>query len=214
MFSILSDCLCLWFLQTQNYFLGCFLLKFGLSVCAYLLVFGFTLQSVCPADTILTLNNNTIINCSSIFTPSKPSEDFLQWFGELSNGLLLTQKLMAGFFVLHTVVISLSYVHRSQPLWRKSPFNNTWWCLTVPFVLLGQGVQGTVDYQLWRDHGSHLSFSLANIPLEVWLLASLSPLLVVVVNEVVKLHEIRARVRYQKRQKLQFETKLGMNSPF
>ncbi|XP_012731681.2 transmembrane protein 94 isoform X2 [Fundulus heteroclitus] len=199
--------------KTQNYFLGCFLLKFGLTVCAYLLVFGFTLQSVCPAGTNMTLNNNTIINCSSIFTPSS-SEEALGWFQELSNGLLLTQKLMAGFLVLNTVVISLSYVHRSQPLWRRSPFNNTWWCLTVPVVLLGQGVQATVDYQLWRDQNSGLDFSLANIPLEVWLLASLSPLLIVLVNEVVKLHEIRARVRYQKRQKLQFETKLGMNSPF
>ncbi|XP_036066959.1 transmembrane protein 94-like [Oryzias melastigma] len=34
--------------KTQNYFLGCFLLKFGLTVCAYLLAFGFTLQAVCP----------------------------------------------------------------------------------------------------------------------------------------------------------------------
>uniref|UniRef100_M4AJS8 Transmembrane protein 94 n=1 Tax=Xiphophorus maculatus TaxID=8083 RepID=M4AJS8_XIPMA len=195
--------------KTQNYFLGCFFLKFGLSVCVYLLVFGFTLQTVCPVGTNLTLSNNSI-TCSSIFTARYVPGDE-SWFGDLSNGLLLTQKLMAGFLVLHTVAISLSYVHRSQPLWRKTPFNNTWWCLTV---LLGQGVQATVDYQLWRDQSSPLTFSLASIPLEVWLLASLSPLLVVLVNEVVKLHEIRDRVRYQKRQKLQFETKLGMNSPF
>uniref|UniRef100_A0A8C3AVX5 Transmembrane protein 94 n=1 Tax=Cyclopterus lumpus TaxID=8103 RepID=A0A8C3AVX5_CYCLU len=177
--------------KTQNYFLGCFLLKFGMTVCAYLLAFGFTLQEVC---------------CRSIDAP--------HWFGELSNGLLLTQKVMAGFLVLHTVVISLSYVHRSQPLWRKNPFSNTWWCLTVPVVLLSQLVQATVDYQLWRDRDSRLAFNLGDIPLMAWLLVSLSPLLVVMVNEVVKLHEIRVRVRYQKRQKLQFETKLGMNSPF
>ncbi|CAB1458885.1 unnamed protein product [Pleuronectes platessa] len=121
---------------------------------------------------------------------------------------------MAGFLVLHTAVISLSYVHRSQPLWKKSPFSNTWWCLTVPVVLLSQLVQATVDYQLWRDRSSSLTFNLSDIPLLAWVLVSLSPLLVVVVNEVVKLHEIRVRVRYQKRQKLQFETKLGMNSPF
>uniref|UniRef100_A0A8C4E1Q5 Transmembrane protein 94 n=1 Tax=Dicentrarchus labrax TaxID=13489 RepID=A0A8C4E1Q5_DICLA len=181
--------------KTQNYFLGCFLLKFGLTVCAYLLAFGFTLQEVCLRSSNLTLN-----------AP--------HWFSELSNGLLLTQKVMAGFLALHTVVISLSYVHRSQPLWRKSPFSNTWWCLTVPVVLLSQIVQATVDYQLWRHQGSLLTFNLDDIPLLAWLLVSLSPLLVVVVNEVVKLHEIRVRVRYQKRQKLQFETKLGMNSPF
>uniref|UniRef100_A0A1A8BDJ4 KIAA0195 n=1 Tax=Nothobranchius kadleci TaxID=1051664 RepID=A0A1A8BDJ4_NOTKA len=198
--------------KTQNYFLGCFLLKFGLTVCTYLLVFGFTLQAFCPMGANVTFTNAST-TCGSVFAGSS-SEQTLQWFGELSNGLLLTQKLMAGFLVLHTVVISLSYVHRSQPLWRKSPFSNSWWCLTVPVVLLGQVVQATLDYQLWQNQGSILTFRLENIPLEAWLLACLSPLLVVMVNEVMKLHEIRVRVRYQKRQKLQFETKLGMNSPF
>ncbi|XP_041829106.1 transmembrane protein 94 isoform X2 [Melanotaenia boesemani] len=199
--------------KTQNYFLGCFLLKFGLTVCTYLLAFGFTLQAICPVGSNLTFSDNTTWTCRSIYTASS-SEEAPDWFRKLSNGLLLTQKVMAGFLVLHTVVISISYVHRSKPLWRKSPFSNTWWCLTVPVVLLGQIVQATVDYQLWRDRDSVLTYDLASIPLETWLLASLSPLLVVVVNEVVKLHQIRVRVRYQKRQKLQFETKLGMNSPF
>ncbi|KAJ4939049.1 hypothetical protein JOQ06_028512, partial [Pogonophryne albipinna] len=200
--------------KTQNYFLGCFLLKFGLTVCAYLVAFGFTLQEFCCSScSSSTLAENTTVTCLHILAASS-SVDAPHWFGELSNGLLLTQKVMAGFLVLHTVVISLSYVHRSQPLWRKSPFSNTWWCLTVPVVLLSQLVQATVDYQLWRDRGSLRTFDLGDIPLLAWLLVSLSPLLVVVVNEVVKLHEIRVRVRYQKRQKLQFETKLGMNSPF
>ncbi|KAM3591994.1 uncharacterized protein V6R79_011033 [Siganus canaliculatus] len=199
--------------KTQNYFLGCFLLKFGLTVCAYLLGFGFTLQEVCRQSNNFTLADNATSPCRHILTASSLA-DAPHWFSELSNVLLLTQKVMAGFLALHTVVISLSYVHRSQPLWRKSPFSNTWWCLTVPVVLLSQVVQATVDYQLWHHQDSPLTFKLANIPLLAWLLVSLSPLLVVVVNEVVKLHEIRVRVRYQKRQKLQFETKLGMNSPF
>lgn len=57
--------------------------------------------------------------------------------------------------------------------------------------LISQIVQATVDYQLWRDQGSLLSFHLVNIPLLAWLLVALSSLLVVVVNEAVKLHEIR-----------------------
>ncbi|XP_075889792.1 transmembrane protein 94 isoform X4 [Nelusetta ayraudi] len=199
--------------KTQNYFLGCFLLKFFLTVCAYLVAFGFTLQEVCLKSSNVTFADNTTVPCLHILTASS-SENAPHWFGELSNGLLLTQKVMAGFLALHTVVISLSYVHRSQPLWRKSPFSNTWWCLTVPVVLLSQVVQATVDYQLWHHRHSPLLFDLSDIPLLAWLLVSLSPLVVMVVNEIVKLHEIRVRVRYQKRQKLQFETKLGMNSPF
>lgn len=179
-------------------------------------------------------------------------------------------------------------MHRSQPLWRKNPFSNTWWCLTVPVVwvsntdshliyledsqercphesscfdvcwrsfnwsylilcplhrLLGQVVQAVIDYHLWHDRNTQV-FTLGHIPLMVWLLVSLSVVIVVLINEAVKLHEIRwdakrllytkpvlfymiknvtmgqmfvdfrVRVRYQKRQKLQFETKLGMNSPF
>uniref|UniRef100_A0A3B5MEK3 Uncharacterized protein n=1 Tax=Xiphophorus couchianus TaxID=32473 RepID=A0A3B5MEK3_9TELE len=156
--------------KTQNYFLGCFFLKFGLSVCVYLLVFGFTLQTVCPVGTNLTLSNNSITSHG--------------WFSSAAHRW---GKMDAKVLRLFSVAISLSYVHRSQPLWRKTPFNNTWWCLTVTYT----GVQATVDYQLWRDQSSPLTFSLASIPLEVWLLASLSPLLVVLVNEVVKLHEIR-----------------------
>uniref|UniRef100_A0A8C1QLY2 Transmembrane protein 94 n=1 Tax=Cyprinus carpio TaxID=7962 RepID=A0A8C1QLY2_CYPCA len=190
--------------KTQHYFLGWFLLKFGLTMLAYLVGFGFSLQEVCVIAANLTKTNT-----ECYFLCDGP-----QWFSELSNGLLLIQKIMAGFLALHTVVISLSYVHRSQPLWRKNPFSNTWWCLTVPVVLLGQVVQAVIDYQLWQDRSTEVVFTLHHIPLLVWLLVSLSIVLVVLINEVVKLHEIRIRVRYQKRQKLQFETKLGMNSPF
>ncbi|GAB1297067.1 Transmembrane protein 94 [Apodemus speciosus] len=81
-------------------------------------------------------------------------------------------------------------------------------------VLLGQVVQTVVDLQLWTHRDSRVHFGLEDVPLLTWLLGCLSLVLVVVTNEIVKLHEIRVRVRYQKRQKLQFETKLGMNSPF
>ncbi|KAJ8246442.1 hypothetical protein GJAV_G00267840 [Gymnothorax javanicus] len=202
--------------KTQQYFLGCFLLKFSLTMCAYLLGFGFTLHKVCALagnSTALRPDNGTSGCAHLLIVSSDPEAP--QWFGDLANGLLLSQKVMAGFLALHTVVISLSYVHRSQPLWRKSPFSNTWWCLTVPVVLLGQVVQATVDFQLWQDRSANnVRFGLRDVPMLVWLLVSLSPLLVVMINEAVKLHEIRVRVRYQKRQKLQFETKLGMNSPF
>lgn len=57
--------------------------------------------------------------------------------------------------------------------------------------LCSQIFQATVDYQLWRHHGNLLPFGLSDIPLLAWLLVSLSLMLVVVLNEVVKLHEIR-----------------------
>ncbi|XP_051851058.1 transmembrane protein 94 isoform X6 [Antechinus flavipes] len=160
-----------------------------------------------------TAQARNMTNCSSIMLRSK--DDLApNWFNDFANGLLLAQKLTAALIVLHTVFISITHVHRTKPLWRKSPFSNLWWTITVPVVLLGQLVQTAVDLQLWTNRDSPTHFGLADVPLITWLLGCLSLILVVVTNEIVKLHEIRVRVRYQKRQKLQFETKLGMNSPF
>ncbi|KAL0179241.1 hypothetical protein M9458_024683, partial [Cirrhinus mrigala] len=56
--------------------------------------------------------------------------------------------------------------------------------------LLGQVVQAVIDYQLWQDRSTEVVFTLHHIPLLVWLLVSLSIVLVVLINEAVKLHEI------------------------
>ena len=57
--------------------------------------------------------------------------------------------------------------------------------------LLGQVAQTAVDLQLWTHRDSHIHFGLEDVPLLTWLLGCLSLVLVVVTNEVVKLHEIR-----------------------
>ncbi|XP_033038046.1 transmembrane protein 94 isoform X2 [Trachypithecus francoisi] len=224
--------------KTQHYFLLCFLLKFSLTISSCLICFGFTLQSFCDSS-----RAGNLTNCSSIMLPSNDAMA-PAWFEDFANGLLSAQKLTAALIVLHTgerapwegaddggrgaplwnsdphiaplspVFISITHVHRTKPLWRKSPLTNLWWAVTVPVVLLGQVVQTAVDLQLWTHRDSHVHVGLEDVPLLTWLLGCLSLVLVVVTNEIVKLHEIRVRVRYQKRQKLQFETKLGMNSPF
>nr|XP_013002442.1 transmembrane protein 94 isoform X9 [Cavia porcellus] len=194
--------------KTQHYFLLCFLLKFSLTISSCLICFGFTLQSFCDSA-----QARNLTNCSSIML-SSDDDRAPAWFEDLANGLLSAQKLTATLIVLHTVFISITHVHRTKPLWRKSPLTNIWWAVTVPVVLLGQVVQTAVDLQLWTHRDSPIHFGLKDVPLLTWLLGCLSLVLVVVTNEIVKLHEIRVRVRYQKRQKLQFETKLGMNSPF
>uniref|UniRef100_A0A7M4EA37 Transmembrane protein 94 n=1 Tax=Crocodylus porosus TaxID=8502 RepID=A0A7M4EA37_CROPO len=194
-------------LQTQHYFLLCFLLKFSLTICSCLVCFGFTLHESCREVNVTSIRLNA--SCS-VMVPS----DATDWFGIFSNALLLAQKLTAGLIVLHTVFISITHVHRTQPLWKKSPLSNRWWAMTVIVVLLGQVVQTALDLNLWVNLESPLPFSSLHVSPVSWLLGFLSLILVVIINEIVKLHEIRVRVRYQKRQKLQFETKLGMNSPF
>ncbi|XP_044155943.1 transmembrane protein 94 isoform X1 [Bufo gargarizans] len=194
--------------KTQNYFLLCFLLKFLPSSICCLACFWFSLQTFCE---ISSHSNKT--NCSGIAVYSD-SPGALDWFGSFSGALLLDQKFCACLIVLHTVFISVSHVHRSKPLWKRNPFSNAWWSLTLPVLVLAQGLQAAIDLQLWANPDATLTFHIWDIPLLSWLLGLLSLFLVLIINEIVKLHEIRVRVRYQKRQKLQFETKLGMNSPF
>ncbi|KAG8129059.1 hypothetical protein E2320_015918 [Naja naja] len=198
--------------KTQHYFLFCFLLKFSLTICSCLACFGYLLQDYCANFNSSNFSVN-VTGCFSLVLQSG-AERPPDWFGTFSNVLLLAQKFTAGMIVLHIVFISVTHVHRTKPLWKKSPFTNFWWTLTVVVVLLGQVVQTFLDLKLWVNLESPVTYQMDDIPMASWLLGLLSLVLVVIINETVKLHEIRVRVRYQKRQKLQFETKLGMNSPF
>nr|XP_033817348.1 transmembrane protein 94 isoform X2 [Geotrypetes seraphini] len=170
--------------KTQQYFLLCFLLKFTPTISSCLVCFWFSLQEFCDIS-----RNANLTDCSSIMlhsdAPGAPD-----WFGPFSNGLLLAQKFAACLIVLHTVFISVSHVHRSKSLWKKSPFSNIWWCLTLPVVLLGQVIETALDLKLWTNPQSPLTFDLSDIPLVSWLLGLLSLISVAIVNEIVKLHEI------------------------
>ncbi|XP_067115085.1 endoplasmic reticulum magnesium-transporting P-type ATPase-like [Osmerus mordax] len=94
----------------------------------------------------------------------------------------------------------------------SSSWSPDWFGLQSDGLSLAQHV--TSFFTLLTARSDLSPFSLGDVAMETWLLGGLwlPPLLCI--NEAIKLHEIRLRVRYQKRQKLQFDTKLGMNSPF
>ncbi|CAN0009770.1 unnamed protein product [Lampetra planeri] len=196
--------------RTVHYYVLCFLGKFLPSVCIYLCCFALTLNGFCRAGS-KSVGNHNATHCDSY--PFSQFDGTL-WFGDYSNALLLAQKITAGFLLLNSLCVLVTHVHRTQPLWRHSPFTNTWWTAMVPLLLVLQAVQAAVDVQLWLNGESLVAVWLADVPVVTWLLGFLWLIPLVVINELIKLHEIRMRVRYQKRQKLQFETKLGMNSPF
>ncbi|PNI32331.1 TMEM94 isoform 12, partial [Pan troglodytes] len=147
---------------------------------------GKNLQSIPKKSFCDSSRDRNLTNCSSVMLPSN-DDRAPAWFEDFANGLLSAQKLTAALIVLHTVFISITHVHRTKPLWRKSPLTNLWWAVTVPVVLLGQVVQTAVDLQLWTHRDSHVHFGLEDVPLLTWLLGCLSLVLVVVTNEIVKL---------------------------
>ncbi|XP_043566994.1 transmembrane protein 94-like [Chiloscyllium plagiosum] len=152
------------------------------------------------------VNHEHAVRNSSYVSPN--------WFDEYGNALMLAQKIVAFFILLHGLCTSMSHVHRSNPLWKQSPLSNRWWCAAVIIAFLLHMIQINVAYHMWDNKSSHLVFHILDIPTATWLLGFLWLFPLMVINEFLKLHEIRMRVHYQKKQKLQFDTKLGMNSPF
>ncbi|XP_046693234.1 transmembrane protein 94-like [Silurus meridionalis] len=195
--------------KTLRSFMLCFVVKFGLNVCIYLTCFGLLLHSFC-----LDINHedNKLCHPTALLTNSTAwSPD---WYGRHSDGLVLGQKVVAFLTLLYAICTSVSHVHRSAPLWRQNPLNNPSWCTVICTLPILSVSVATMSRLLWHDPSPHHTFYLSDVPLVTWLLGILWLLPLVFINEGIKLHEIRMRVRYQKRQKLQFDTKLGMNSPF
>jgi len=55
--------------------------------------------------------------------------------------------------------------------------------------------------------------SLSKVSFPVYVIGLLSPILFIPVQELVKMHDKEEYTRFQKRSKLEFNTKLGMHSP-
>ncbi|KAL9880064.1 transmembrane protein 94 isoform X1 [Glossina fuscipes] len=111
--------------------------------------------------------------------------------------------------LVHFVIVSASFVHRDHSLWRKSPLRNHIWSFTCFCILLLHGLICTSQIFL-NDNVFHHVFHVW--PAAVFLYSS--SLISLLVSEICKWQEIKVNSRYQRRARLDFGTKLGMNSPF
>ncbi|XP_078691298.1 transmembrane protein 94-like isoform X2 [Branchiostoma floridae x Branchiostoma belcheri] len=176
----------------------------SLAVC--LLCFALVLHAVCSKV-------SPPGACHPVFGNRNLTLSWNDYEGENSTGLVLAQECCCFLLIIYFGVTSMSYVHRSHPLWRRPPFTNRVWLVCVLIILMLQVVYFAIAMAISSANHS-VQFSLRDVPLSAWLLGLLWVIGLVVCNELVKLHETRLSVRYQKRAKLQFGTKLGMNSPF
>ncbi|XP_017061107.2 transmembrane protein 94 isoform X2 [Drosophila ficusphila] len=110
--------------------------------------------------------------------------------------------------ILHFVFISVTFVHRDHALWQRNPFSNRIWATTCLFLVLAHGVICSVQLLL-HDFEEQLP----NLWVALLILFGGS-LLSMIVSELAKFQENKVNARYQRRARLDFGTKLGMNSPF
>ncbi|XP_053678100.1 transmembrane protein 94 [Anopheles nili] len=111
--------------------------------------------------------------------------------------------------VLHFVTISASFVHRDYNCFKRSPLSNLCWVSVVALLLLvhlGLAVlQLCTDGYLWQEME------------RVWpvvLIIVVTVFITFLASEFFKWEEIKINNRYIRRARLDFGTKLGMNSPF
>ncbi|XP_015590634.1 transmembrane protein 94 isoform X3 [Cephus cinctus] len=190
--------------QVALFVLWCYGCKFLPTIISVVLSQCISLMTLCP------IYSTSGSKCLYIY-PNPESDVSWGGWGAKANVILTVQHFALSIIVLHFVTISISFVHREYSLWRKPPFNNWIWFLSAFIVLCIQAAfSGTIFCQFWREEDQKIK----SFPLHLPLFFLLSLPLTFVINELVKWQEIKVNVRYQKRARLEFGTKLGMNSPF
>ena len=123
---------------------------------------------------------------------------------KIPKQLAFLQDVNMAFAMIALVLSSITFISSTDHLWRYKV--KRWWHLLITSVLL---------------LSVHLVFLLVQgfthsspLPPESWALLAAGVFVTIAVNELVKRHQIKANVRSQKRARLEFGTKLGINSPF
>ncbi|XP_060802787.1 transmembrane protein 94 [Amyelois transitella] len=208
-------------LTMASFIFWCYACKFLPSAIFILTIYGLTLRSFC--EQIATATNSTgcwlvyPINLGEVeeeFDLSKKS--FHGWRDDFYHGFYLVQNIVLVLVTVHLIVISLSFVHRQSSIWQKKFWTNKVWCGSVVVLLILQAAFTakalSVQYGACEKWGiCDMTFT---VSAPLWAACGASPLLVFVINELLKWQEIKVDARNQRRARLDFGTKLGMNSPF
>ncbi|KAK9509058.1 hypothetical protein O3M35_006462 [Rhynocoris fuscipes] len=189
--------------EVAIFVLWCYGCKFIPTLMLVPMVYAATLASHCQSI------QSTVSNVTCSFVYPFPTEEWGGW-GLHMMPLADAQLVAATLVALHLVMVSISFVHREYLSWRRSPFRNKTWLITCVILLSLQGVYTIIAIYVARNNSEYQ----LNIPWIAIILALVSPIVIVFVNEFIKWQEIKANLRYEKRARLDFGTKLGMNSPF
>ncbi|XP_045214295.2 transmembrane protein 94-like isoform X2 [Mercenaria mercenaria] len=186
-----------------------YLVRFLPPVLVALFCYYFTLHSYCQT---VTPDNSTDTCAIHDFFYTSPDAS-RTWTEKFSGGLVLAQNIFVFLLVLYFEFISLSFVHWNDHIWQQFPATNKLWLIVVPFLLFGQIVFSICDTYIRSSEVSQ-TLLLSQVHPAVWAVGLAFPIVMVLINELVKHREIKLAVRSQKRARLDFGTKLGMNSPF
>ncbi|XP_031353618.1 transmembrane protein 94 isoform X2 [Photinus pyralis] len=193
--------------EVAVYILWCYCARFVLMVIIVVGLYAGCLTSFCYD--ICEVRNCT---CAYFYFPTYKSGEKTEWYDYTPN-ISTTQDFCLVLIALHLFAISVSFVHRHYSIWSKSPHKNHTWMRVLILLSILQAIFSYFSFvSSVSDHQNYRDFT--KIPLAILIFGFLSPLLSLAVNEIIKREEIKANLRHQRRVRLDFGTKLGMNSPF
>ena len=132
--------------------------------------------------------------------------DESQCFKKIAANFSFVTDTNMTFLTFYLVCISFSFVSRTDHLWQYR-IKRSWHIAVVASLIL---VMQSGYFLLKCLHINVLD----SVPLLSWVILGTCIPIQLFVNELVKRHEIKVNVRFQKRARLDFNTKLGINSPF
>ncbi|XP_068632229.1 endoplasmic reticulum magnesium-transporting P-type ATPase isoform X2 [Battus philenor] len=199
----------------------CYACRFLPAAIFILALYGFTLRSFCEQIAEATGATSCWIVYPVNVGNYTVERDLSQrswhgWGDDFYDGFYRAQHITLALITLHLIVISISFVQRQCSIWRSGFWTNKVWLATVAILVILQGsFSGAL---LHSSYGRCERWGVCELQFVVqWPLAlayALSLLAVFAINELIKWQEIKADVRNQRRARLDFGTKLGMNSPF
>ncbi len=99
--------------------------------------------------------------------------------------------LIRLFFEWFLVIISVGFVHRNYLIWQRSPFNNKWWIFISFSLLLSHAIVCIIEISLYVPTAETAQQFISSIPIYVWCIGFLWPLLLISINTLTKKHEIK-----------------------
>ncbi|XP_050670868.1 transmembrane protein 94 isoform X2 [Leptidea sinapis] len=205
--------------QMALFVFWCYACKFLPSIVSILVLYGFTLRSFCEQISESTKATScwlvypvNVGNYSQEYDLTLRS--FHGWGDVFYDGFYLAQHIILALVTIHLIVISISFIHRHSSLWHKGFWTNRVWSVAVVVLIVVQTVFSSTMVSGQTSACGPWACPQYHVPWPLLLIYVLSPLLVLALNELIKYFEIKVDARDQRRARLDFGTKLGMNSPF
>ena len=205
-----------------------FLITFVPTSCISVILFAFTLASFCR---VLVFGHNSsnastadvLADCHPILGNRNESSNWNGWQGVYAPELVLAQSLNSVFLCLSAYILALFFIHRAIPLWRLYRFASPLWLVAVALLPVLLVVHAALAYVIAvtnrvsnpdQPSSSSLQSSLSGELVSVWVFGVVWLCLLVPLVELLRLHDRKQLAKSQRFLRLEFETKLGMNSPF